>query len=64
MDDLTEDDDPLPMGWELFQKVVYEFITEIDDVEITLVVCETIFLVNIIINFFLQANDDSKTPLK
>ena len=52
------------MGWELFQKVVYEFIITIDDVEITLVVCETIFLFNMIINFFLQANDDSKTPLK
>lgn len=35
-----------------------------DDTQIVLAVCETIFLINLIINFFLQANDDSKTPLK
>ena len=43
---------------------ITEVITSLSAMEAVLVFCEFFFFVNMIINFFLQANDDSKVPMK
>lgn len=41
-----------------------EIIMSLNAMEAVLIFCEIFFFINIIINFFLQANDDAKIPMK
>lgn len=40
------------------------FMASLSDMEIVLISCECVFIINIFINFFLQENDDAKIPLR
>lgn len=45
-----------------YVQIVWNLIRSLNQIEIVLVVCESFFLINMIMNFFLQGNYDSMSP--